>query len=299
VTARVIDIALALACLAVVALPLYAGDYAMGVGLSFLMWVALTQSWTVLSGLTGYVSIGHVVFYGLGAYVVVLLGTGVPLLISLPLAGLAAFAFAAAIGYPVLRIRGPYFVILTFGLAELVKFAVIALESYLGKFSRIMFGGPSLHTLFIVMLVLAGGATALAWVVRRSRFGQGLVAIRENEEAAEAIGIPIARFKLLAFALSSIVPGMVGGAMVLRSSYFEPVPAFDPMISITVVTMAIIGGSDDIRGPILGAGLLVLVSEILWARTPQIYMIIIGLLLIAFVLFAPGGLCGRLLRARA
>ncbi|HEX2115623.1 MAG TPA: branched-chain amino acid ABC transporter permease [Alphaproteobacteria bacterium] len=297
--ARWLDIALALSFLAVAGLPFYAGDYAVGVGLSFLMWVALTQSWTVLSGLTGYVSIGHVVFYGLGAYVVVLLGTGLPLLVSLPLAGAAAFTFAMLIGYPVLRVRGPYFVILTFGLAELVKYGVIALESYLGKFSRIMFGGPSLQTLFGVMLVLAGLATALAWLVRRSRFGHGLMAIRENEEAAETIGIPIARFKLLAFALSSIVPGMVGGTMVLRSSYFEPVPAFDPMISLTMVTMAIIGGSDDIRGPILGAGLLVLVSEFLWARAPQVYMIIIGLLLIAFVLFAPGGVCGRLLRQRA
>jgi branched-chain amino acid transport system permease protein len=77
------------------------------------------------------------------------------------------------------------------------------------------------------------------------------------------------------------------------------VPAFDPTISLTIVTMAIIGGSDDVRGPILGAGLLVLVSEFLWVRAPQIYMIIIGLLLIAFVLFAPGGVCGRLLRQRA
>jgi branched-chain amino acid transport system permease protein len=299
VSKRWLDGFLALALLAVAGLPLYAGDYVVGIGLSFLMWVALTQSWTVLSGLTGYVSIGHVVFYGLGAYVVVLLGTGVPLWVSLPLAAVAAFAFAALIGYPVLRVRGPYFVILTFGVAELVKYSVIAIESYLGKFSRIIFGGPDLHALFVVMLILAGIATAIAWFVRRTRFGQGLMAIRENEEAAETIGIPIARFKLLAFALSAIVPGMVGGAMMLRSSYFEPVPAFDATISLTIVTMAIIGGSDDIRGPILGAGLLVLVSEFLWVRAPQLYMIIIGLLLIAFVLFAPGGVCGRLLRQRA
>ena len=94
-SARWLDGFLVLAGLAVAGLPLYAGDYVVGVGLSFLMWVALTQSWTVLSGLTGYVSIGHVVFYGLGAYVVVLLGAGVPMFVSLPLAGAVAFAFAA------------------------------------------------------------------------------------------------------------------------------------------------------------------------------------------------------------
>jgi branched-chain amino acid transport system permease protein len=298
VNSRLIDIALALGCLYVATLPLYAGEYSVGIGLSFLMWVALTQSWIVLSGLTGYLSIGHVVFYGLGAYVVVLLGSGVSPGISLPLAGLAALVFALLTGYPVLRVRGPYFVILTFGLAELVKFGVVALESYLGKFSRIMFGGPSLDTLFFIMLALATAATAITWSVRRSRFGRGLLAIRENEEAAETMGIPIARFKLLAFGLSSIITGMVGGVMILRSSYFEPGPAFDPMISLTIVTMAIIGGSDDVRGPILGAGLLVLVSEILWARAPQLYMVILGLLLILFVLFAPEGMYGRLRRQR-
>lgn len=298
-TARFIDIALAVACLAVSALPFYAGDYAVGIGLSFLMWVALAQSWVVLSGLTGYVSIGHVVFYGLGAYVVVLLGTGVPLFVAVPLAGVVAFLFASLVGYPVLRVRGPYFVILTFGLAELVKFSVIAIESYLGKFSRIIFGGPDLRTLFFIMLALAAAATSMTWIVRRGRFGQGLIAIRENEEAAETLGVPIARFKLLAFGLSSIIPGMVGGVMVLRSSYFEPVPIFDPIISLTIVTMAILGGSDDTRGPILGAGLLLLVSETLWVQAPQLYMVILGLLLIAFVLFAPDGISGRLLRQRS
>jgi branched-chain amino acid transport system permease protein len=296
---RLIDIALVAIFSAVAALPFYAGQYAVGIGLSFLMWVALTQSWVLLSGLTGYVSIGHVVFYGLGAYVVVLCGTGMPLWVSVPLAGIVAGAFAALVGYPVLRVRGPYFVILTFGLAELVKHVVIAIESYLGKFSRIFFGGPSLETLFFIMLALALGATAAVWLVRRARFGQGLLAIREDEEAAETIGIPLARYKLLAFCLSAIVPGMVGGVMVLRSSYFEPVPVFDPMISVTIVTIAIIGGSDDLRGPVLGAALLLLVSETLWAQAPQLYMVILGVLLIAFVLFAPEGVCGRLMRQRA
>jgi branched-chain amino acid transport system permease protein len=298
-TWRPLDAVLALALVAVAALPFYAGQYTIGIGLSFLMWVALTQSWVLLSGLTGYVSIGHVVFYGIGAYVVVLFGTGAPLWLSVPLAGVVAGIFAALVGYPVLRVRGPYFVILTFGLAELVKFSVIAIESYLGKFSRIFFGGPSLETLFFIMLALALGATAAVWLVRRARFGQGLLAIREDEEAAETIGIPLARYKLLAFCLSAIVPGMVGGVMVLRSSYFEPVPVFDPMISVTIVTIAIIGGSDDLRGPVLGAALLLLVSETLWAQAPQLYMVILGVLLIAFVLFAPEGVCGRLMRQRA
>jgi branched-chain amino acid transport system permease protein len=296
---RLIDSALVALFVLLAGLPFYAGQYWIGIGLSLLMWVALTQSWVLLSGLTGYVSIGHVVFYGIGAYVVVLCGIGTPLWLSVPLAGAVAGIFAMLVGYPVLRVRGPYFVILTFGLSELVKYVVIAIESYLGKFSRVFFGGPSLETLFFVMLALALSATAAVWLVRRIRFGQGLLAIREDEEAAETIGIPIARYKLLAFCLSAIVPGMVGGVMVLRSSYFEPVPIFDPTISLTIVTIAIIGGSDDLRGPVLGAALLLFVSEALWVQAPQLYMVILGILLIAFVLFAPEGVCGRLLRQRA
>jgi branched-chain amino acid transport system permease protein len=296
---RLLDGAVIALFVLVAGLPFFAGQYWIGIGLSFLMWVALTQSWALLSGLTGYVSIGHVVFYGLGAYVVVLCGAGAPLWLSVPFAGAVAGVFAMLVGYPVLRVRGPYFVILTFGLSELVKYVVIAIESYLGKFSRIFFGGPSLETLFFIMLALALGATAAVWLVRRARFGQGLMAIREDEEAAETIGIPIARYKLLAFCLSAIVPGMVGGVMVLRSSYFEPVPIFDPTISLTIVTIAIIGGSDDLRGPVLGAALLLFVSEALWVQAPQLYMVMLGVLLIAFVLFAPEGVCGRLLRQRA
>jgi branched-chain amino acid transport system permease protein len=279
-------------------MPLVAGDYFVGVGLSLLMYVALTQSWTVLSGLTGYVSLGHVVFYGLGGYIAALCWGEAPLALIVPAAGLAAFALAVLIGLPVLRVRGPYFVILTFGVAELAKYVVIAIEGWLGKFSRVLFGAPDLVTLFYIMLALAAAATALTALVRGSRFGRGLLALRENEEAAETVGIPTVRFKLLAFGLSALIPGMVGGVMVLRSTYFEPQQLFDPVISFSIVTMAVVGGSDDVKGPLLGAAGFVLLSELLWANAPQIYMILLGLLLVVFVLFLPDGLAGRLFPPR-
>ena len=279
-------------------LPLAAGDYFIGVGLTVLLYVALTQSWIVLSGMTGYVSLGHVVFYGLGGYTAALLWGELPLAAIVPLAGAAAFALAILIGLPVLRVRGPYFVILTFGVAELAKYVVIAVEGWLGKYSRLLFGAPDLVTLFYLMLVLAGAATALTLYVRRSRFGRGLLAIRENEEAAETVGVPTIRFKLLAFGLSSLIPGMLGSVMVLRSTYFEPQQLFDPIISFSIVTMAVVGGSDDVKGPLLGAAGFVLLSELLWANAPQVYMILLGLLLIVFVMFMPEGLSGRLFPPR-
>jgi branched-chain amino acid transport system permease protein len=283
-------VAAALAC----CVPFVAGDYLIGVALSLAMWIALTESWILLSGLTGYVSLGHVVFYGLGAYVGVLLWGEVGGVLAVVCAGLASGVFALAVGYPALRVRGPYFVMLTFGLAEFCKFIVIDVEAGLGQFSRLLLGGPSVLQLYYVMLGLAVAAAALTFFVARSRLGYALRAIRENEEAAETLGVPVAFCKLAAFALSAIIPGMVGALMVARSSYFEPSQVFDPIVSFTIVTMAIIGGSDDARGPFLGAALLVLLSEVLWARAPEIYMILLGVLLIAFVLFAPGGITGRL-----
>ncbi|MFO1055667.1 MAG: branched-chain amino acid ABC transporter permease [Dongiaceae bacterium] len=276
--------------------PLWLGDYGIGVALSILMWVALAESWLVISGMTGYVSLGHAVFYGLGGYFCVLTWQSLPLPLALLGGGLTSGALALLVGYPVLRVRGPYFVILTFGLSELVKFIVINVEASLGVFSRLLIGGPSLETLYYVMLALAAAASALAWWVGRSRFGAGLRAIRENETAAETIGVPVGRFKLAAFALSAVIPGMVGAVMVLRSTYFEPMQLFDPVTSFTIVTVAILGGSDDVRGPLLGALFLTGLSELLWARAPQLYMILLGLLLVGFVLAAPDGIVGRLRR---
>lgn len=273
--------------------------YLVGIALNLAMWVALTQSWSILSAMTGYVSLGHAVFYGIGAYVLILTMAVLPLPVALLCSAAAASVTALLVGYPVLRVRGPYFVILTFGLAELTKHIVIQVETKLGQFSRLIFDAPSLTVLYLAMLGLAVATTIAAVLIRTSKFGRGLIAIRENEEAAEAIGIPVRRLKLFAFVLSAAIPGAVGGLMTLRTSYFEPSQAFDPFISFSIVTMAVVGGSDRPRGPIVGATAFVLLSELLWARFPQLYMIIVGTSLVLFILFLPRGLSGLLDRRQS
>ena len=286
--------ALAVAALALAGLPFVANDYLVGTGMTLLMWVALTQSWCVLSRLTGYVSLGHVVFYGLGAYVVVVSWQAVPLPLAIVGAGLLAAAFAALVGLPVLRVKGPYFVILTFGLAELVKYSIMAIESASGVASRILFGTPDLVVVYFAMFALALASIGLLTWVSASRFGHGLRSLRENELAAETLGVPVVRYKLLAFVLSAALPGMVGAVMALRSTYFVVGQVFDPMISITVIAMAILGGGDNARGPLLGVLFLTALSELLWAQAPLLYMIILGVVLIVFVLLVPDGLTGLL-----
>ncbi|MGB7302119.1 MAG: branched-chain amino acid ABC transporter permease [Burkholderiaceae bacterium] len=274
------------------------GSYWTVAALNLAMWIALTQSWSLFSGLTGYISLGHVVAYGIGACLVAVSFKTIPLWLAVPMSGLAAGCFALIVAIPVLRVRGPYFVILTFGLAELVKFVVLYLESTFGKSSRLMFGAPAPETILIWMTVLAVVATMIHYIVGRSRFGRGLVAIREDETTAETVGVPVATYKALAFAASAVIPGMVGGLMALRSTYFEVLQVFNPVISFTIVTMAIVGGSGDARGPILGALFIVALSEWLWSSAPQLYQILLGLSLIAFVLFAPDGMTGLLRRLR-
>ncbi len=272
----------------------FASEYMLGIGFTLFMYIALAQSWIILSGMTGYISLGHVVFFGSGAYVFVLIWGLVPVWLGVALSGLVVGFGAIIIGYPVLRVRGPYFVILSFGLAELVKNLVLINEARMYVSLRPVFGAPPLAQLYIAMLVLAVGATALTFWIRRSRFGAGLRSIREDEWAAETIGVPVARLKLMAFALSGVVPAMVGAIFIMRSGIFQPGDAFNPIVSFTIVTMAIIGGSDDAPGPLLGVAFLVILQELLWANWPEIYMIILGALLIGFVLFAPGGIFGWL-----
>lgn len=292
-TSSIANLVMGLALLILaLSLPLWGGDYALGVGFTLAMWIALVQSWSLLSATTGYISLGHAVFCGIGAYALVLALPVVGLIPAIGLAGLATAVTALLIGLPVMRVRGPYFVILTFGLAELVKAVVTQVETELGKFSRLIFDAPGLGWLYGAMLAMAMAAVLAGWLLHRSKLGAGLIAIRENEEAAEAVGVPVARLKVAALVLSAAVPGMVGALMVLRSSYFDASQAFDPALSFTVLTMAIVGGLRSPRGPFLGAIAFVLLSEALWLRLPQLYMIALGALLIVFILFFPRGLAG-------
>jgi branched-chain amino acid transport system permease protein len=273
-------------------------NYIFRVATNLAMWIALSESWIVLSGMTGYVSLGHVVFFGLGGYILAMTWGTLPLWSSLLLSAVSAALLAWGLGYACLRVRGPYFVILTFGIAEFVKFVVIDVEAYLGKFGRLVIGAPDVEWIFLMMSGLALLAFLLAYFIRGSRLGAGFLAIREDEAAARTIGIPVTRFKVVAFVLSAILPSVAGALFLLESGYFEPMQASDPVISLTMITMSIIGGSDRATGPLLGAVFLVVLSELLWSRAPQLYMLLLGTLLVIFVLKAPNGVEGLISAAR-
>jgi branched-chain amino acid transport system permease protein len=293
-TIRAVLIAVAIAVAIVAGILQLDSDYIVNVATTLAMWIALSVSWTLLSGMTGYVSLGHVVFFGLGSYITVLTVADAPLWAVLLLSGLSAVALALIVGLPCFRVRGPYFVILTFGLAEFVKFVIVDIEARASKFGRMVLGGPEVDDILWIMAGLALAAFLLFSIVARSRLGAGLRGIREDEIAAETIGVPVVRLKLIVFALSAFIPGIVGGISVFRTGYFEPMQAFNPSLSLNMITMAVIGGTDDAFGPLIGASLLVLLSELLWATAPELYMVILGLLLVVFVVWMPEGVEGRI-----
>jgi branched-chain amino acid transport system permease protein len=285
---------MAAAFLIAVVLPFASNDYGISFATTLFAWIALAQSWVILSGYTGYVSLGHAAFVGAGAYVLTLTWGAVPFWFGLLLGGLSSSFLALVVGTPCLRVRGPYFVILTLGVSEFLKYAVINIEASLGMFGRLLLDAPSPLAMFCLTVGLATAATLMALVIRCTKLGAGLRAIRENESAAEMTGVPVTSLKVIAFVLSAFIPGMIGGIMVSRGGYFEPLQIFSPKISLTIITMCIAGGSDNAWGPLIGALFLNILSEILWDRAPQLYMIILGFILIIFVLKLPDGIYGWL-----
>jgi branched-chain amino acid transport system permease protein len=272
-------------------LPLKASGYHVSVVLDILMWIALTESWIILSGYTGYISLGHSAFFGVGAYLMAMTVSSLPFALVVVMAGALSSAFAFAIGLPFLRIRGPYFVILTLGLTELTKYVFINLEIKLGgTVGRIIMVAPDLILIYYSMLVVAVAATVTAYFTKNSRFGVALFSIKEDEDAANALGVNTSFYKWMAFGISAAIPGMVGAIMALRRSYIDPYTAFSPTISFQVIVMAILGGVEGIEGAMFGAIILTLISEILWAQYPYHYMIILGTIMILIVKFMPQGL---------
>lgn len=302
----------ALAVAALVIWPLLTGKAAnRESAFTLLKAVALASSLNILLGYTGYVSFGHIVFYGFGGYVgfYLLSVQKWSLWPAMLVAGLAAGLLAFLLGSAILRLRGAYFALATIGVNE-------ALRAFINKFEP--FGGPigmtlnfrvyqdyggaakALELSFFLVAALAFSALIVSHLVRTSKFGLGLQAIRENEDAAEVMGVVAPTAKTWAYVLSAIVPGMVGVVFFFKNGNIEPHDAFPLHASIELLVMVMLGGQGTVFGPLLGAlayqgmrGFLV-TSDFF----KDIQLSVSGVLLLLIVLFIPAGAIG-LLRRRA
>jgi branched-chain amino acid transport system permease protein len=276
-------------------LPQHLTVYLRSFALFTMMYVVLALSWNIISGFTGYTSFGHVVFYGIGAYACAILVADHrwPWLLTLVVAAVLAAVVAVLIGYPVLRLKGPYFAIAMLGAAEGTRVIVTVWDS-------LTHGGlgislPSMETsmeTYYAMLGLMVLTIVVAYAVGHSRFGIRLNAIREDEGAAEALGIDATRYKLAAFTLSAVFPAVAGGIQAYKVLYIDPTSVFLVQITIAMALMSMLGGKGTVIGPILGAVLLYSAQEATWANFPTAHLIAYGLFIVLVARFLPRGLVG-------
>ena len=289
---------LAIAALVLAALPHGISVYLRSFALFTMMYVVLALSWNIISGFTGYTSFGHVAFYGIGAYACAILVAdyGWHWIPTLFVGAFVAGIVAIALGYPVLRLKGPYFAIAMLGAAEGTRVVVTVWDSLTHGGLGISFPTTpdtenSIPT-YYAMLVLLLTTIAVAYGVGHSRFGVRLNAIREDEVAAEALGINVTRYKLVAFVLSAIFPAMAGGIQAYKVLYIEPLSTFFVQITIAMALMAMLGGKGTVIGPVVGAVLLYTAQELTWVNFPTAHLIAYGVFIIVVARFMPRGLMG-------
>ena len=294
---RAFLVAFAVTLVALAVYPMHATGYGVRTMLQLFMWIALAQSWNLISGLTGYVSFGHVAFFGMGAYTAgILIGKlGWAWPAACLAGGVMAMVLAVVIGWPCLRLKGPYFAIAMLGLNEVLRVIVSYYEGLTGGGNGLSL--PTLHAsvpIYYAMGLVALAVTALTYLIITSRFGLRLMTIREDEVAAEAMGIDTFRHKLYAFLLSAVGPGIVGGLAARDQGYIEPLSVFPLITTITMIVMALFGGKGTIWGQVLGAVALFTFQELVWAHFIYLHQLFFGAIIVAVVLLMPRGILGVL-----
>ena len=286
---------LAIAVLAPV--PAFVSDYVVSLLLIIFADIAMATAWSFFSGTTRYISLATAAFVGAGSYAVAILIGVVPLPVALAAAALAGFLLALLVGLSTLRLRGVYFVVFTFGLAELIKQLVIWYEINENKtMLRLIFAETSSTELYEILLVLAVLVVAGTWALSHTRLGFGLRAIGEDETVARHTGVNTTRIKILVFAASAAVIALTGGVLSLRYTYIDPNVAFNSVWSFNILIMALLGGPGRAWGPMLGVVPLVLLSEVLSGSFPHYFNIALGLCFVIIVYFLPGGVARLLER---
>lgn len=266
--------------------------YYRSLGLAILADVALAVSWALFSGPTRYLSLATGAFFGAGAYTTAVALATLPWPLPVLAGAAVAAAMALLVGTLALRLRGPYFAVFTFGLAELAKHTLIWFETGItGTVGRLLLNPPGPVALYYTVLAVAAAAITTAAWLPRTRWGVALIGIGADEERAETLGIDTTRIKIAVFALSAAFMGATGGAMAPRWTYLDP-QVFNPLVSFQTVIMALLGGAGSVAGPALGAVFLGLLSEILLLQFRYFYMLGLGVMLIVVVLLLPAGLAG-------
>ena len=290
---------LAIAALIIVAalagVPLVASGYHLALGISLLYFTVLVTAWALFSGPTHYISLATAAFFGIGAYTTAVLTDFLPWPLVLVASAGVGIVVALIVGLSTLRLSGIYFVIFSFGLAELIRQIVTWYEVNIhGSVGRYIFADTTSEGIYWRLLILVVLVLGAGWLIRRSRLGLAVRIIGQDEVVARHVGIDTTRAKLALFAVSAGFMTVTGAVMAPRWTYIDPAIAFNPVLSFEVVIMALFGGAGTLFGPLLGAVPLVLLFEVLTASFPNYFSILLGLVFVLIVYGLPNGVIGLL-----
>lgn len=272
--------------------PWYGSDVLIQFGINALLLAVLAQGWNIIGGYTGYASFGNSVFYGLGSYgvAIAMVQWHLPFAVGLAFGVALAVVFAVLLGLPVLRLRGHYFAIATLALAQVMT-AIVSNVPLAGQNIGLVLPPLNDDGLFYgLSLGLLVIATLTVYWLTRSRFGFGLIAIRENEEGAAVMGVNTTLYKVLAFALSGVFSALAGGIHAYWITFLDPESAFDISLNVKMIIMAVFGGPGTVFGPIVGALSLSAISEVLSSEVTSIAGLFFGIVIVAAVVLMPRGL---------
>ncbi len=272
--------------------PLFASDVMMQFAINALILAVLAQSWNIIGGFTGYVSFGNSVFYGLGIYgtAIAMAQFHLPFAVGLVLGLVLALVCALLIGLPILRLRGPYFAIATLGLSAAMGALISNIDiagANTGLILPLVRADPMFYWLALALLL---ACTLTVYWLSRSRFGAGLVAIREDEDAAATMGVNTTLFKIAALMLSASFTSIAGGIYAYWISFIDPASSFDPTLNVRMVIMAVFGGPGTVLGPLAGSFILSAVYEVLSSWISTAAALLFGIVIVLAVIFTPRGI---------
>jgi branched-chain amino acid transport system permease protein len=281
------------------AVPFVADNYVVRLCTFLCMYAALALSWNVIGGYAGYPSFSTAGFFGLGAYAGALVqNTGMSPVMSWLAATMVVALFAASLGRAILRMKGHYFAIGSLAIVEVLRLVASSWASLTGGGDglnvRILAGGPDFigRVFLFAMMTMMVLAFAVTVVVDRSRLGFGLRCIKQNEDAADMVGIDVTSYKTAAFTLSAMFCGTVGAIYASWVAYIDPSDAFSTLLSLKVPVMTLLGGPGTVLGPVVGAWIFVILEEMIWAQFLEFNRAILGLVIVLLIFTLPGGLLG-------
>jgi len=283
---------LALCVAALAALPLIGDEVMIQYGIDALLFATVAQAWNILGGYTGYASFGNSAFYGLGTYgtAIAMAQLHLPFGVGLALGAALAVACAVIIGLPILRLRGHYFAIATLGLSACLS-AIIANLDIAGRAVGLILPLTRNAAMFYEdALALLVAATLTVFWISKSRFGVGLIAIREDEDAARVMGVNTTLYKVAALMLSAFFTAIAGGIHAYWITFIDPAGAFDLTLNVRMVIMAVFGGPGTVLGPVIGSFVLTLVYDTLASGISTAAALLFGLVIVLAVIFMPRGL---------